>query len=368
MPRTALFTGAGASQPFGFPLTREILPKIRDEINSGELFAELDDEDARRERLDRGLRSLLPGYSDTIQLPLITDVLSLVDYSLLTDSTPSPRVEQRDLVDLRFLLEAAIFDALWWPWDTDQPSPPLLRRFAEWIDTRSHDVDNAISIVSTNYDIAIEDELFDICRRRPGEAGVDDENALIAGEFDFGFAWRDPDEDRIMARPANPRISVLKLHGSLNWLRCEACDQVYLNPYGIIAGRALNRRANDWNTCHCGHAKLRMMVVAPSLVRDIRNVTLLEVWKAALEQLRRAEDWIVIGYSFPPEDIAVRSLFLRAYKARSSTPRIRIVLANLTKSERDATEARFRLFFPECTFEYGGAEAFIRDLASEGKS
>ncbi len=38
MAKTAIFIGAGASKPFGFPLTNELLPKIREHIDNNQLF------------------------------------------------------------------------------------------------------------------------------------------------------------------------------------------------------------------------------------------------------------------------------------------------------------------------------------------
>jgi hypothetical protein len=42
---------------------------------------------------------------------------------------------------------------------------------------------------------------------------------------------------------------------------------------------------------------------------------LLEIWQTALEALREAETWYIIGYSLPPEDVAIRTILLRAYQS-----------------------------------------------------
>ena len=52
------------------------------------------------------------------------------------------------------------------------------------------------------------------------------------------------------------------------------------------------------------------------MVRDIRDPNILQIWMSALEAMRLAGKWHMIGYSMPPEDLAIRSLLIRAFHAR----------------------------------------------------
>src|SRR3954464_279874 len=74
---TALFTGAGASKAIGYPLTAELLREVRRRIQRKQ--ATLDEKD-----LHAYLARLLPGFSRTDEkhLPLITDIFSLIEYSI----------------------------------------------------------------------------------------------------------------------------------------------------------------------------------------------------------------------------------------------------------------------------------------------
>lgn len=74
---------------------------------------------------------------------------------------------------------------------------------------------------------------------------------------------------------------------------------------------------------------------------------------AALECLRRADEWYLVGYSLPPEDLAVRSLLLHAYAGRQRRPRVTVV--------QKGTAARpvYELLFPGCRYIDGGLEAFL---------
>ena len=141
-------------------------------------------------------------------------------------------------------------------------------------------------------------------------------NNLVAEEIDFGFNWRDPGTARLNPRPLNPHIAFFKLHGSLNWLRCDLCGQVYVNPQEAIAYLSFSDRQASANTCECGWSPLRHLIVAPSMVRDVRDTHLLNVWRSATEALRTATEWFIVGYSLPAEDLAIRSMLLRAFAAQ----------------------------------------------------
>jgi hypothetical protein len=218
-----------------------------------------------------------------------------------------------------------------------------------------------VTLVSTNYDIEVEQELYTRLRYQ------------VFAQVDFGMRVRDPVSGNVWPRPEPARFGVYKLHGSLNWLRCDLCGNVYLNPVGAIAylsfllGDDAERRSPEvsWlrqledagaNECHCGHRPLRHVIVAPSFVRDVRDPMLLEVWRSALEALREAEKWIVVGYSLPPEDVAIRAMLLRAYQGRDTHRPPEIVVVQ--KGEQDPELTRYRLLFPKHVYVAGGLEGY----------
>lgn len=380
----AVFMGAGASKPFGHLLTSEILPQIKKEIPTGELFEDEDEwittkevSDERRKDLEMMLEALLPGFNAKniklpdgtrqaeIKLPLVTDVLSIIDHSLMVSNVPfslkslhgaaTQRAKNvENLMKFRALLEQAIFDVLVWTYETsgagDQSAN--LKAFTEWIENQAEAKGQSLGIISTNYDIAVEKKLFN--RYRKG----------LPQKFDFGFSWRDAQKDQIYLRPEEPLLRFYKLHGSLNWLRCDLCEQVYINTHGSIAHHAFREDVDENNTCYCGHAPLRSVIVAPSLVRDVRDTNLLATWKNALQLLRTADEWVIIGYSFPPEDIAIRSLFLRAYqghwKFSNQTWKRKDLKITVVQRGFDADIFhRYRIFFPECDYRTDGLEGFL---------
>jgi hypothetical protein len=241
--------GAGASKPLGYPLTSEILPAIRDELkNKTTLFGGSPSERQATEDLKRLLNLLLPGFHDeSLKLPLVTDILSLIDHSLTAGGMLIPGKTSTDLVNLRRLLERAILNVIESGEDYTDREQPVLDAFCKWLSTGRID-----GIISTNYDIAIERELFKPYGTHQG----------VSRDFDFGIRWRDPNYSRLYQPPADPRFKFYKLHGSLNWLRCECCEHVYINTYGEI-GVLAYEEASEANLCDCGHAPLSTVLVAP---------------------------------------------------------------------------------------------------------
>jgi hypothetical protein len=147
----------------------------------------------------------------------------------------------------------------------------------------------------------------------------------------------------------------LKLHGSTNWLRCPLCDNVYINPWGPIWHQAYKTKPDDASSCHCSETQLEAQIVSPSFVRDVRAANLLSIWKTALDCLRAADEWIIIGYSFPDEDLAIRALFTRAYGSRQRRPYITVV------QKGEASYPRFEAFFEPSRLAFcaGGLQDFL---------
>lgn len=388
---TVLFLGAGASAAFGYPVTSRILPLILRKLQDRTLFAgpaarppgsgtlwpdadrdlthgkahvagfsgvvETRSAAELMDTLESRLKVLLPGLERVgDNLPLITDVLSLIDHMIANGDACSPRFLPRHLEELRELLERAIMNVLSGPTDEDLAARgrERLEKLAGWLWGARERSQPPVTVISTNYDVLLENAIY---RLIDGDAGA------LGAAIDFGFRWRDPERDGLIPVPPDPRVHIYKLHGSLNWLRCPLCGFIYINKSSMIYQLAFRDRLGWGNTCHCLQGPLRPLIVAPSMVRAVRDANLLSVWQRALEALRTAERWAIIGYSLPGEDLAIRSIFTRAERAHRGPLEVVVF-------QRGGTlEDRFRLLFPDCRYETGGIERFIEQLpAPEGRA
>ena len=339
MKKLSIFIGAGASKPFGCPLTNEILKIILDRIKEDNLF---DNNSDLCKELYHFLETIMPGIYTTKELPLITDILSLIDFLYLNNNVPSTSINVNDLKYFRALLERAIFEVI------DSPNykfgfeiPATLNHLTKYIEHLSETY--SITIISTNYDIYLESELL-LNLYKKGN---------ICDLVNYGFGWRQVADGQIINSPPKPLLSIFKLHGSLNWLQCDLCNRIYINPVGSVFHQAFRKEIDDNNTCHCGHAPLQCVILAPSLVNNTGNINLFSLWQNSLESLRNSDEWLIIGYSFPVEDLNIRSMFLRAYNGRENEPQISVI------QKDDFARDRYSLFFKHYNYFNEGLEKYL---------
>lgn len=308
------FLGAGCSYNFGYPLTGQMMPDILENLYYKDLFQlgyrKTITEKRHENEFKRFIEFLYPGLKELslkekMKLtPSITEILSLVDHLCFYNIPPHPSLNEEKLLHFRYLLNRAVAELLM-DYQNMRYKPKefkLLKKFMGPIVAQEKTVN--ISIITTNYDLSIDPQF---------------ENAIANNKVDYGIPYRGMDKQgRIIQQPTNPLFRYYKLHGSLNWLKCDLCGQYYIHKNGTIAHQAFREEIDDDNTCTCNkYLKLKTVLVAPSLVRDIRDSNLLQIWKAAIEAIRTADRLTFIGYSLPAEDLAIKSVIMRGLNGRN---------------------------------------------------
>jgi NAD-dependent SIR2 family protein deacetylase len=359
--RTTVFLGAGASAQFGYPLNDELLGKILLGLDHETLFGRGRAEKNNRAWFKDRLLGFVPGLADRWaaihtrngsppclrELGVsITDVITLVDRAVQLGEARA-KMTPNDLGRFRMLFERATYDVISSSGATHGSEAQVrLQEFIRWLDR----LKGPVCILTTNYDMAVDRRLF----RKVSHSRSVAREELVRKRIDFGFPWKSPNTGDLVTRPLEPRWRLFKLHGSFNWLRCRVCGQNYLNVHGAIGSLAYWERVRRWNTCHCNDwAGLEAHFVAPSLLRNRTELQLLQVWQAALEELGVTDRWVIIGYSLPPEDIAIRALFLRGWEAHRRKERLRIDVVQYDKDGREnATERAYHSFFPSKNLHY----------------
>jgi hypothetical protein len=152
------------------------------------------------------------------------------------------------------------------------------------------------------------------------------------------------------------RITLLKLHGSLNWRSCDTCHTLRNLGSFVV-----------WPESHCidcGSEFARPMLIRPTLLKDFRHRVWQGLWRNAGHVLAGAKTWIFIGYSLPLADVWM--LRLLAQSCRSGSIPVhdrRIVVVNLDPNVKD----RFALLFPRLDFRYESFEAWVNGCLREGR-
>ena len=161
----------------------------------------------------------------------------------------------------------------------------------------------------------------------------------------------------------SPRFgTLLKLHGSLNWLYCKTCHSLefgasesvkFLKILTSVVGRPTLKQSytadgSECQVCKC-QTKFRPLLIAPSHLKDYVNPHLAQVWYQAEHLLREAGRVIFIGYSLPEDDVEVTYLLKRSLaRGTGQTPVAITVVDYAPKGQNfrdNAVFCRYRALF-----------------------
>lgn len=287
--------GAGASASEGAPATGDFFARGYELL--GPQF------DAPVQAVYRFLEQIfgtaITGPESFAYVPAVDEVISLVDWSLHVDQGLGPHFDPPRLYqvkrDLEHLLCATLDAALE---SRARRATGPHARFVHGLLTRSHPQNFAL--LSLNYDTLLDDALVD--------AGASP---------DYGF--RDLD----LRRRSGPLLA--KLHGSLNWALCQACDRIEVADDKVAH---LLPHVEGLSCRRCGSRRLHGVIITPTWLKRYSAAQLRHVWDLALESLQQAERIVFVGYSLPPADVAIYQLLLRGLLTRRQAGRPRIEVIN----------------------------------------
>lgn len=188
---------------------------------------------------------------------------------------------------------------------------------------------------------------------------------------------------RVMSADRGLRsATVLKPHGSINWLYCDACTQLfYVEPRHAIRVAQVLLRRMDWSKVGRKHEPPRATgsknpIVCPrcdSEALGTRFATFsfrkaLEfpmhqaTWRRAEELLRTASTWVFIGYSLPAADYEFKHLLKRVQLSRRRPP---IIVAVTAGGSGSATGETYRRFFGTALGRYDLFENALTDVVMD---
>jgi NAD-dependent SIR2 family protein deacetylase len=154
------------------------------------------------------------------------------------------------------------------------------------------------TVITFNYDLLIEQILDD--------AGLD---------YDFGGVpdIRIIDRRRLRRlKTKYPDIRLLKLHGSIGWGLCHGCESA---KEGRAVATVFEDAYIQRSRSRCPHCRNRMLEsgLVPPIHGKAGEIAPKEgLWKRARDEIARATEILVIGYSLPPTDYEAHSLLSEA--------------------------------------------------------
>lgn len=168
---------------------------------------------------------------------------------------------------------------------------------------------------------------------------------------------------------------LLKPHGSINWLYCDSCRELYsFSPrYTENIAQTLFR-GGDWQAVQqatndsrrtktlnplcpiCGALALGTRLATFSYRKALEFPMHAATWRHAERLLRDATTWVFFGYSMPPADYEFKYLLKRVELSRRKRPNI-VVIAGGDRAA--STIKTYRAFF-------GADELAARSYFSDG--
>ncbi len=301
----------------------------------------------------------------TTLAPRIEDVLSLVDYTIQKQEPLSTRYSLQNVKKVRndiiYLIGRVIKDGI----ETfSQRNLNISRQFIEKVNALRKKIsetftDSRVSIISTNYDIIIDNALLEKAvscnygiRLRfnvyPYITKTEDIRDTMP---EYYPGWNFAGVNGLLNRG---EIDLIKIHGSLNWFHCPKCDELDIT----VGGKELIELTKDQNEVFCVNkfctSRYEPLLVTPTMLKAYDTRILKELWKLSEKRISESDLVIFIGYSLPEADYLIRSLLSDALAKREDTTRI-IVIEKKPESEEEKLsikkiEDRYRRLFGEIKF------------------
>lgn len=154
-------------------------------------------------------------------------------------------------------------------------------------------------------------------------------------------------------------ITILKLHGAINWAVCSNCKTIIYTGLDSLSKVLNTLQRVPLNLKHkylcCPDFNFEPIIVPPTWMKDYNNRYLEDIWYVATRRLAEANTIIFLGYSFSESDYQIRYLFNRALHLHGSVPWNKIVIVNKNIDKVISSYERFFgkvEFFEEKTSEY----------------
>jgi len=341
--KTAIFLGAGASAAEGAPMQSNLFKDYFESVRDQPLVDAPPNSPLRmkKELSDFfeamfSIRISRKGNLSKINFPTFEEALGLLDlaeirregfkdYDLEVFGPDGNRIR----IVRQFMVLAmakAISDSL-------KKSKGVHRRLVRNLNQKRLLKDSLI--ISTNYDILIDNAVSSMV---PGRPGI---NLDYGVEF-TNFVTRD------WARPGIDAVRLYKLHGSLNWLYCAICNTVTLTPHvkGVIDLITDVATSRDRAICRVCGSIMTPIIIPPTFYKDMSRVFLSLIWNKAENALRDVNHIIFCGYSFPDADLHLKYLIKRAQANRRDPASLTFTVLNhhAGKTARQVREERSRFY------------------------
>ncbi len=221
---------------------------------------------------------------------------------------------------------------------------------------------NKCSIITTNWDILLDRRIFE---RLSGLGSTIDYGTHVVG---IGTGRNN---QIIPAMTALSRgkfsVKLYKIHGSLNWLKCPACDRLFVDPR-LKVGILENELAINCRFCEVqftmpnnidGGFSLQPQIIYPTFLKELSTSHFSNIWNNVSRDLSEAKRIVFIGYSFQQADFEIRQLLARRLPDNCEVINVgnSPELIEGDAGYKDSPQSRYKNFFGDRPYRYFGCGA-----------
>jgi len=287
MNRIVYFLGAGATKAIApdAPMNLDLVKKAIEDFDTSQ----------QAKRLNKFIKELYKRDDAVAD----NQIWNLLDYIIQQGKSPSSGINLEQIIDLKNDLMSLVIREFNRSLGDGEFS--VAKDFIEKVESHKP------TIISTNYDLTIDDALQHL--RIKHNFGVKIRKTVSRADDSGGEGLKRPVRAWLGAYVNSGEISLLKIHGSLNWIYCPKCDEVDLTIREKGAMRTLQGFycMNDHCTC-----KYESLLITPTMYKDYENRIIKETWACAENKLIEADELVFIGYALWEEDYQIRCLLMKA--------------------------------------------------------
>ena len=353
MNKTVYFLGAGFSADAGGPIQNQIIQFILDDK-----FIE---KFQNKPEVIKARKSFIKFIEKTLSIDkklwdniALEDIFTPIDRALSTGKS-FKNFGTNELIKLREEFHLLMGSAIKFGVDNEN-NKDYINEFAKYINTiaqkRLENGLDEISVITTNWDILLDNSLEDLTRRY----SIINEDKLAVVDYCCYISSLEKNDEYIKPGllalgKGGYNIKYLKLHGSMNWLHCPNCQRMYVK---------FGEKTILQNKQHCRHCmvnykfsenessiELRGNLLLPTFIKDLSNIQIQLIWQNAGIELSEASKVIFIGYSLPQADFEIRQLLSRCIPNHTE---IEVVLYPGSKERPKSQDQKENEMLPWKTF------------------
>lgn len=202
-------------------------------------------------------------------------------------------------------------------------------------------IKDLVGIISFNWDYIVDDILLNIAQNEGQSIAL----RIYDADFIYGFIpkavyrpgshpWWEPRRGDDMTA-----FKLLKLHGSLNWLICNECKDVYIyeawDPVHVSQNREIS--------CpRCG-AEFIPGIIPPMTQKAVSSFPYSAIWRKAFQVLSEVQNVIVVGFSLREADFQAKHLFQHAVANNPNKQKFSLTIVDPEKNVVDRFESIWQM-------------------------